>query len=101
LFASPNTNAIMGAVDKEYYGVSSATLATMRQTGNLLSMAMVMVIFALFIGRVEITPPYYAAFLEATTTAFIIFGIICCGGVAVSLARGSRKNSQKRKQNTF
>lgn len=88
LFASPNTNAIMGAVDKEYYGVSSATLATMRQTGNLLSMALVMVIFALAIGRVEITPPYYAAFLEATTTAFIIFGIICCGGVAVSLARG-------------
>ena len=32
-FASPNTTAIMGSVEKEYYGIASATLATTRQVG--------------------------------------------------------------------
>ncbi len=34
LFSSPNTNAVMGAVDKRAYGVASALLATMRLTGE-------------------------------------------------------------------
>ena len=30
LFSSPNMNAIMGAVEKKYYGIASGTVATMR-----------------------------------------------------------------------
>jgi hypothetical protein len=33
MFSSPNTSAIMGSVDKQYYGVASGILATMRMTG--------------------------------------------------------------------
>lgn len=36
LFSSPNTNAIMGSVDKRFYGLASATLATMRVVGQML-----------------------------------------------------------------
>ena len=47
LFVSPNTNAIMGAVSKDLYSVASATLATMRQIGALLSQMIIMLMFAL------------------------------------------------------
>jgi len=51
MFSSPNTSAIMGSVDKRYYGVASGILATMRMTGQTLSVAIAMLFFALFIGR--------------------------------------------------
>lgn len=54
-FSSPNTNAVMGSVEAKSYGVGSATLATMRQIGNMLSMGITMLIFAIYIRRVEIT----------------------------------------------
>jgi len=88
LFSSPNTNAVMGSVEKRVYGVASATLATMRQVGMMLSMGIVMFIFAMYIGRVQIIPEYYPLFLKSVNSAFIIFVILCFGGIFASLARG-------------
>jgi len=65
LFSSPNTNAVMSAVEKRYYGIASATLGTMRLTGQMLSMGVAMLIFSLYIGKVEITPDRFPAFLAA------------------------------------
>ncbi|MCX6009785.1 MAG: MFS transporter [Chloroflexi bacterium] len=88
LFSSPNTNAVMSSADKRFYGVASATLSTMRQIGGMFSMGVVMLIFAMYLGRVQITPEYYAPFLNSLNTAFIIFTVICFGGIFASLARG-------------
>jgi len=88
LFSSPNTNAIMSSVENKYYGVSSAILSTMRMVGNILSMGIVTVMFAVFIGRVEITPEYYAAFLDSMKVTFVIFALLCFLGIFTSLARG-------------
>ncbi len=88
LFSSPNTNAVMSSVEKRFYGVASATLATMRQIGMMFSMGMVMLIFAIYLGRVQITPEYYTPFLSSLNTAFIIFTVLCFGGIFASLARG-------------
>jgi len=88
LFSSPNTNAVMSSVEKRVYGVASATLATMRQVGMMLSMGIVMFIFAMYIGRVQIIPEYYPLFLKSVNSAFIIFVILCFGGIFASLARG-------------
>ncbi len=88
LFSSPNTNAVMSSVEKRFYGVASATLATMRQIGMMFSMGMVMLIFAIYLGRVQITPEYYVPFLSSLNTAFIIFTVLCFGGIFASLARG-------------
>jgi len=88
LFSSPNTNAIMSSVDKRFYGVASATLATMRTIGMTFSMGIAMLILAIFIGRVEITPEYYPAFLSGLKVAFAIFAATCFGGIFASLARG-------------
>ena len=88
LFSSPNTNAVMSSVEKRYYGVASATLGTMRLTGQMLSMGIAMMIFAIYIGRVQITPEYYPLFLKSMKSAFIISAVLCFGGIFASLARG-------------
>jgi EmrB/QacA subfamily drug resistance transporter len=88
LFSSPNTNAVMSSAPKTAYGVASATLATMRQVGMVLSMGVAMLMFTLYIGRVQITPEYYLLFQESMKTSFIIFAILCFGGIFASLARG-------------
>jgi EmrB/QacA subfamily drug resistance transporter len=87
-FASPNTNAVMSSAPKTAYGVASATLATMRQVGMVFSMGVAMLLFALYMGRVQITPEYYSLFQESMKTSFIIFAILCFGGIFASLARG-------------
>jgi EmrB/QacA subfamily drug resistance transporter len=86
LFSSPNTNAVMSSVDKRLYGVASSTLGTMRLTGQMMSMGITMIIFAVLIGRVEIVPEVYPALTGSINTAFIIFSILCGLGVLASLA---------------
>ncbi len=88
LFSSPNTNAVMGSVEKKYYGVASATLGTMRMVGQMLSMAIATLVFSLFIGRVRITPAGYPLFLTSMRVSFLIFFVLCGCGVFLSLARG-------------
>ena len=88
LFSSPNTNAIMSSVDKRFYGVASGTNATMRLLGQMLSMGIAMMIFAIIIGPVEITPAYYPQFVLSLHYAFILFTAFCIIGVFASLVRG-------------
>jgi len=88
LFSSPNTNAVMSSVEKKFYGVASGTLGTMRATGMMFSMGMVMLIFALYMGRIQITPSHYPLFMKSLKTGFIIFTALCVAGVFASLSRG-------------
>jgi EmrB/QacA subfamily drug resistance transporter len=88
LFSSPNTNAVMSSVERRFYGVASATLGTMRMTGQMLSMGTAMLIFALFLGASRITPDVFPQFLTAVRTAFWFFAALCLGGVFASLSRG-------------
>ncbi|MCK4263219.1 MAG: MFS transporter, partial [Dehalococcoidia bacterium] len=91
LFSSPNTNAVMSSVEAKFYGVASATLATMRQVGMVLSMGIAMLLFTVYMGRVQITPEYYVEFVESVRAAFGIFAILCFGGIFASLARGKMR----------
>jgi MFS family permease len=88
LFSSPNTNAVMSSIEKRFYGVASGTLGTMRATGMMLSMGMVMLIFALYIGRTQITPSNYPLFIKSVKAAFLIFSALCLAGIFASLSRG-------------
>ena len=92
VFASPNTNAIMSAVEKRLYGVASSTLGTMRLTGQMLSMGITMIIFAVFIGRVEIVPEVYPALTGSINIAFIVFSGLCLVGVLASLVDSRASN---------
>jgi EmrB/QacA subfamily drug resistance transporter len=87
-FSSPNTNAVMSSVERKSYGVASGMLGTMRLTGQMFSLAVTLLLFALYIGRVQITPPYYPDFLTSMRTAFIISAALCFAGIFASIARG-------------
>jgi EmrB/QacA subfamily drug resistance transporter len=87
-FSSPNTNAVMSSAPKTAYGVASAMLGTMRGVGMVLSMGVAMLMFALYMGRVQITPEYYPLFQESMKTSFIVFAVLCFGSIFASLARG-------------
>ena len=87
-FSSPNTNAVMSSVDKKFYGIGSATLGTMRLTGQMFSMGITALILALQFGRGRIVPASYLRFLGSMRTIFSICALLCVVGVFLSLARG-------------
>lgn len=90
VFTSPNTNAIMSAVEKKYYGVASGIVGTMRLLGQMLSMGIATMIFAIVIGHVEITPEYYPAVVMSVQYAFILFTVLCVIGIYASLQRANK-----------
>jgi EmrB/QacA subfamily drug resistance transporter len=89
LFSSPNTNAIMSSVKMKHLGIASGMVATMRSLGQLLSMAIAMFCFAIFIGTVTITPTVYPALMSSITVAFVVFTVLCIIGVGASYVRGT------------
>jgi EmrB/QacA subfamily drug resistance transporter len=95
LFSSPNTNAVMGSVERRLYGVASSTVSTMRTIGQMLSIGVATLIFAVVIGRVQITPEYYDAFMTSVKIAFSIFAAACVAGIFASLARGKMHGNQR------
>jgi MFS family permease len=88
LFSSPNTNAVMGSVDAHSYGVASATLATVRLVGQMLSMGAASLVLALFVGRQAVGPERAPEFVAGMRTAFALYALLCVAGVFASLARG-------------
>jgi EmrB/QacA subfamily drug resistance transporter len=88
LFSSPNTNAIMGSVNRSLYGVASSTVGTMRLTGQMLSTGIAMTMFAINLGGNMIVPVLYPALLDSIRTTFTIFFFLCLPGIAASMVRG-------------
>jgi hypothetical protein len=89
LFSSPNINAIMSSVEERLHGVASSMVATVRTLGQMFSMGIAMLTFALFMGQAEISPALYPLLLKAVKTAWTIFGALCVAGIFASLARGN------------
>jgi EmrB/QacA subfamily drug resistance transporter len=90
LFSSPNTNAVMAAVESRHYGLAAATLGTMRLGGQMLSMGIAMLTLSVFVGAVTLSPAHHQGLLSATRVAFYAFAVACLAGTAASLARGRR-----------
>jgi len=87
IFSSPNTNAIMGSVERCYYGVASGTLGTMRLAGQMLSMGIAMMVLSIYIGNEQITPELYPAFIEGMKISMAVFAALCIAGIFFSLVR--------------
>lgn len=88
LFTSPNTNAIMSSVERRYFGVAGAMVSTMRQLGMMFSMGIMMLLLSLFLGQAQIDPSNYHSFIDCVKLAFVVFAVLCFGGIFASLARG-------------
>ena len=88
LFSSPNANAIMGTVEKRFYGSATGSLATMRILGQMSSMALVALVFSMLLGTAEIMPSNYDKLEQAISLCFTVAGILCMFGLIFSLVRG-------------
>ena len=87
-FSSPNTKAIMNAVERQAYGVASAVVGTMRQVGMTFSMGTVMLILALHLGEAKVSPLTAEPFIASMRSALTVFALLCALGIVASLARG-------------
>jgi len=87
LFSSPNTTAIMGCVEKQFFGSASAMVAMMRSLGMMLSMGAVLVVFAVVMGSTTVTPAIFPEFLTSVRLIFLAFAVLSGFGVILSLRR--------------
>ena len=95
LFSSPNTNAIMSSVEPRFFGVASGAQGTMRSCGMSLGMAFVMILFSIYIGKAQITPEHYPAFLKSLHVSYMICTAIAFGGIFLQLAGRKQKELRK------
>ncbi|MCX8093617.1 MAG: MFS transporter, partial [Candidatus Goldbacteria bacterium] len=87
-FSSPNTNAVMSSVSREFYGIASGVLGTMRLMGQMFGLAISTMMFSFFLGKSKITPSNFDMFMKSIKMLFFIFFILCVFGVLASMARG-------------
>lgn len=90
-FSSPMVVTIMGSVDGRYTGVASATIATMRMTGQNISMGLAAVVLAVVVGRREIGDADLPGLLTSVRVTFAILAVLCVLGVAATLV-GPRRS---------
>ena len=99
LFGSPNTNAIMGSVTRQYYGIASGAVSTMRLLGQNFSMAMATLLITINLGDAPISPSNYHLFLNSSRLSFGIFALLCLIGIYFSYSRG-RMHTQSTEEAT-
>ncbi len=87
LFSSPNMNAIMGAVERRYYGVAAGAVGTMRLLGQMISMGIATAIIASRMGHLA-TAAAPALFVASARIALWIFSALCVAGIFLSFSRG-------------
>jgi EmrB/QacA subfamily drug resistance transporter len=85
LFASPTTNRFIESIEGRDYGMGSATLSTMIYTGQTMSLGIMLFIFAIFLGNVQITTSNFQGFLISLKTAFTVFAAVSGLGLIVTI----------------
>jgi len=92
-FSSPNTNGALRDVEKRYYGVAAATLGTMRVLGQMLSMAISLLIFSVQIGHRVLGQVAPQRIVGSIRLAFLISALLCAVGVVFSMRGGAAQSS--------
>ena len=92
LFSSPNSNIIMSSVDKKQYGQASATIGTMRLTGQAFSMGIAMMSLSLHVGDRVITPEVHGQFMQSMRVCFETGLALCLVGAYASSFRLKRRD---------
>lgn len=90
LFSSPNTNVVMSSVENQFYGVASATLATMRNLGMMFSMAIASLAVHAFVGNKILGDSTISEFMTASKVIFLLFSFLCIVGVYTSYSNVKR-----------
>jgi len=91
MFSSPNMSTIMGSVPKKMYGTASGTASTMRVIGQIVSMTIVTLFFAVLFGNEAVKSIDNEVFLKAVNYGFISFVVLSLIGIYFSYYRGDVK----------
>lgn len=91
IFSSPNTNIIMSSVERKHYGLASATMGTMRLTGQSLSMGIAIMAMSIMIGNIDLSLAPHPQFIGSMRITFITFFVLCLFGVYASSVREKKK----------
>jgi MFS family permease len=105
LFSSPNISAVMGSVPADRRGVASAVRATLFNTGNVVSIALVAYIITTAIpyqvvsgiitgGYTTLTASDSVGFITGIGRAFIVAAVITLAGMFASSLRGHETKTQ-------
>lgn len=94
IFATANMSVIMGAVDREHYGVASAVVASMRTTGMTVSLVLISTVFAVFIGPVVLDAGSAGPLVKAMRISLIIFTLFGAAGVVMCLKATSPRKAR-------
>ena len=74
-------NQVMSSVYRNYYGVASSMVGTMRTIGMLTSISIASGFFTMFIGDRQMAPGLEVLFLQGIRLSFIIFLVISAVGL--------------------
>jgi EmrB/QacA subfamily drug resistance transporter len=88
LFSSPNMNTIMSSVQKNQLGLASGSASTMRVVGQITSMTIATLFFAVLFNKQAIETVANPLFLKALKLGFITFATISLAGIYFSFYRG-------------
>ena len=94
LFAPVNANAVMSSVEPDHYGMAAGAHACLRVVGQMVSMIVVTLIFALVIGRVQITPHSYVELGTSIRLSFWVMVTLCIPASYFSLNRGNIRSPE-------
>lgn len=89
LFAAPNANAVMASVTPRFLGVASGTLVCTGTVGQILSMGITSLVFAVYFGNVNARSIEPTALMGSMKVLFVIFAFISIVGLIVSATRGT------------
>ena len=94
LFSPPNTNVIMSSVPPKDTSVASASVATMRTVGQVMSLGILTLVFAFVMGDVPIVEQYYPLLISSCQITCIICVALCIASVFASLV-GIKSNENQ------
>jgi hypothetical protein len=75
---------------------ATRTLGTMRLAGQMLSMGIAMMVLAIFVGNVQITPELYPAFLEGMKVSMTASAALCIARIFFSLVQYGKPTDSAR-----
>ncbi|MDI3280131.1 MAG: MFS transporter [Bacillota bacterium] len=96
LFTSPNNSAVMGAAPRAKYGVAGGVVATVRNVGMSLGVAMAVAIFSARMAQLEpLMPERARAFVLSLRAVYLVGAAIAAAGIAVASVRNVSYQARK------
>lgn len=96
LFTSPNNSSIMGSVPRDKLGVVGGLIATYRNIGMLLGIALSVAIFTIFFNsQLKLALPYQEAFIFGLSKTYWLAVLLSLAGLLLSTVRARKGDKNK------